>query len=205
MRLRASRPWGRFPERSPVFCVAFLAALALSGCARGDSPGPASGGATVAGGCPHAGETPQPGGAAGARAAVLCLVNGERRRHGLAALVEDPSLRAAAESHSSDMALRNYFEHDTPEGVKPWMRITGAGYQALLVGENLAWGEDAKSAPAAVMRLWMTSDGHRANVLEPRYTQIGIGLAFESPEPRPSDLPAVIYTTTFGSAAVTTR
>ena len=55
------------------------------------------------------------------------------------------------------------------------------------------------------MRLWMTSDGHRANVLEPRYTQIGIGLAFGSPQRRPSGLPAVIYTTTFGSAAVTTR
>src|SRR3712207_7079431 len=49
--------------------------------------------------------------------------------------------RSAARAHSRDMGRRDFFEHDTPEGVEPWMRITRAGYRADLVGENLAWGD----------------------------------------------------------------
>ena len=180
--------------------AACVAILALGGC----------GGTAVAvttadlDGCADSGREPAADTAAEARAATVCLINAERTRQGLPALVADPGLQAAAEAHSLDMAARDYFEHDTPEGVKPWMRITRQGYQAQLVGENLAWGEGQKSTPVEAMRLWMASDGHRANLLEARYTQIGVGLAFDSPEPRPSGRPAAIYTTTFGSAAVST-
>lgn len=180
--------------------AAVIAILTLSGCGGTGLPA-----ATAdRDGCADSGRLPTPATATTARAATLCLINAERARHGLPALMADPGLQGAAEEHSLDMARRDYFEHDTPEGVKPWMRITRQGYHAPLVGENLAWGEADKGTPVEAMRLWMDSDGHRANLLEPRYTQIGVGLAFDSPEPRPSGRAAVIYTTTFGSAAVST-
>lgn len=155
--------------------------------------------------CPGQDVRPTSANSAQVRAATLCLLNAERARRGLRTLIADPALEVAAEAHSLDMARRDYFEHDTPEGVKPWMRIARAGYRASLVGENLAWGEGDKSTPAHAMKLWMKSPGHRDNLLEPRYTQIGIGLAFDAPDPRPSGRPAAIYTTTFGSAAVSLR
>lgn len=180
--------------------AAGIAILTSSGCGAAGPP------TTLAerDGCAGSGRLPTAATATTARAATLCLINAERTRRGLSALVTDPGLQGAAEGHSLDMARRDYFEHDTPEGVKPWMRITRQGYQAQLVGENLAWGEADKGTPVEAMRLWMESDGHRANLLEPRYTQIGVGLAFDSPEPLPSGRAAVIYTTTFGSAAVST-
>ncbi len=181
--------------------AAGMAILALSGCGGAGTPEVTA----DQDGCADSGRPPGAATATAAQAATLCLINAERSRHGLSALVADPALEVAAEAHSADMGTRNYFEHDTPEGVKPWMRITRVGYQAQLVGENLAWGEADKSTPVEAMRLWMDSDGHRANLLEPRYTQIGVGLAFDSPESQPSGRDAVIYTTTFGSAAVSTR
>lgn len=177
-----------------------LAATLLAGCAGATSPSPAVSG----GGCAGEDLRPAASNAAAVRAATLCLLNAERERHGLTRLIEDDSLRAAADAHSLDMARRDYFEHDTPEGVKPWMRIARTGYRATLVGENLAWGEKGMSTPARAMELWMASPGHRDNLLEPRYTQVGIGLAFDAPDPRSSGA-AAIYTTTFGSAAVSLR
>lgn len=191
----------RLGARWAIPVAAGIAILTLSGC------GQAAPTATTADrdGCAESGRVPTAATATTARVATVCLINAERTRRGLSALVADPGLEGAAEAHSLDMARRDYFEHDTPEGVKPWMRITRQGYRAQLVGENLAWGEAHKGTPVEAMRLWMQSDGHRANLLEARYTQIGVGLAFDSPEPRPSGRAAVIYTTTFGSAAVSTR
>jgi len=152
-------------------------------------------------GCAGSHTRPDAAAARELRAAILCLLNAERARHALRPLVEDPALRAAADRHSADMAGRDYFEHRSPEGIEPWMRIAASGYRADLVGENLAWGEEEEGTPAHALELWRRSPGHRANMLEPRYTQIGIGLAFDAPEAG-RDLPAAIYTTTFGSAAV---
>jgi uncharacterized protein YkwD len=181
--------------------AALATAVLLAGCASA----PAGITETDAGGCAGARLEPDGSRERAIHGAVLCLLNAERERHGLQPLVEDPALERAARAHSHDMGRRDFFEHDTPEGVEPWMRITRAGYRADLVGENLAWGEGDKGTPTRALELWMKSPGHRANLLEPRYSQIGIGLAFESPDPRPSGLPSAIYTTTFGSAAVITH
>ena len=67
------------------------------------------------------------------------------------------------------------------------------------MGENLAWGETDESPPAAIVALWMKSPGHRANILEPGYREIGIGMAYEAPEAQPVPKQAAIYTTTFGA------
>jgi len=133
------------------------------------------------------------------RAATLCLINAQRARHRLAPLTENTLLQRAAELHSLDMAKRKFFEHRNPDGVEPAARIVRQGYPPILVGENLAWGELAESTPANVVALWLKSPGHRANMIEAGYREIGVGLAFEAPEPQDEPRQAAIYTTTFGA------
>jgi uncharacterized protein YkwD len=67
------------------------------------------------------------------------------------------------------------------------------------VGENLAWAELGKSTPAHIVSLWMKSPGHRDNILESGYREIGIGMAYQAPEPQAVPKQAAIYTTTFGA------
>jgi uncharacterized protein YkwD len=175
--------------------VLVLLAAALTGCG---GPGAAAAKPDVDG-CAGSWLRPVPANAAKVRAATLCLLNAQRVRHGSAPLRENAMLQQAAEFHSLDMAKRKYFEHQDPDGELPDARIVHAGYPPILVGENLAWGELAQSTPANIVSLWMTSPGHKANLLEPRYVEIGIGLAFGAPERQPKPLQAAIYTTTFGA------
>ena len=112
--------------------------------------------------------------------AVLALVNQERAGNKCNPLAIDSRLATAARKHSADMAARNYFEHDTPEGVDVATRVTNAGYKWSSVGENIAMGQ--KDA-ASVMRSWMNSPGHRANILNCGYRHIGIGLAYRGKTP----------------------
>jgi uncharacterized protein YkwD len=127
---------------------------------------------------PASADVPSPADAA--EVAVLTLVNQARARINCAALSVDPRLAGAARAHSADMANRDYFAHDTPEGVNVGTRVTNAGYRWSAVGENIAKGQpDA----AAVMLAWLNSPGHRANILNCRYTNIGIGLAFQDGTP----------------------
>src|SRR5262249_51410876 len=107
--------------------------------------------------------------------AVLALVNAERMRAGCQGVTVDAKLALAARLHSADMVARNYFSHTTPDGVTFDRRITAAGYKWSLVGENIAAGQPD---PTSVMRAWMYSPGHRANILNCRFRQIGIGVAY---------------------------
>jgi uncharacterized protein YkwD len=122
----------------------------------------------------------QPSADATAEAAVLTLVNQERTKAGCAALSVDARLTAAARDHSAEMAGRGYFAHDTPDGVSVGTRVTNAGYRWSAVGENIAKGQQDA---AAVMQAWMNSPGHRANILNCRFTNIGIGLARQDQTP----------------------
>jgi uncharacterized protein YkwD len=108
---------------------------------------------------------------------VLVLVNQERTKAGCQPLAADSRLATAARLHSRDMANRGYFDHTTPDGVTFDKRITNAGYRWSSVGENIAKGQ--KDA-ASVMRSWMDSPGHRANILNCTFKDIGIGLAYDS-------------------------
>jgi uncharacterized protein YkwD len=110
-------------------------------------------------------------------AQVVTLVNQERAKAGCAALTADSRLTAAARGHSQDMAQRNYFDHNTPDGVTPWTRITNAGYRFSSAAENIAEGQPT---PAAVMDAWMNSSGHRANILNCNLRNIGVGLAYNA-------------------------
>ncbi len=178
--------------------VAFLLlTLALTGC--GGGPREALAAKPDVDGCAGSWLRPTAANVAQVRAATLCLINAERARQQLAPLTQNLMLQRAAELHSLDMAARNFFEHQNPDGEQPDRRIIHQGYPPILVGENLAWGETVKSSPAMIVSMWMKSPGHRANILEPGYREIGIGMAYDAPEKQPEPKQAAIYTTNFGA------
>ncbi|MER6332089.1 sigma-70 family RNA polymerase sigma factor [Streptomyces sp. NPDC001034] len=104
---------------------------------------------------------------------VVALVNKERASAGCAPLTEDPRLQQAAQAHSDDMAARHFFDHVNPDGADPGQRITAAGYRWSAYGENIAMGQQS---PASVMDAWMNSSGHRANILNCSFKNIGVGV-----------------------------
>jgi uncharacterized protein YkwD len=120
---------------------------------------------------------PAPPGNVGYEDQVVVLVNQERAKVGCRPLTADSRLTAAARGHSQDMAVRNYFDHNTPEGITPWTRITNAGYHFSTAAENIAAGQ---TTPAQVMDAWMNSDGHRKNILNCNLRDIGVGLAYNA-------------------------
>ncbi|MDN3024343.1 CAP domain-containing protein [Streptomyces sp. S.PB5] len=111
-------------------------------------------------------------------AEVVDLTNGERARHGLPPLAVDPHLTTAAQAHSADMIARSFYSHTSPDGSRPWDRAAAAGARRRSIGENIACGQ--RSA-AEVVEGWMNSPGHRANILKPDFTHIGIGFAGGGP------------------------
>lgn len=104
-------------------------------------------------------------------AEVTRLTNVERAKAGCAALRVEPKLQAAAQLHSKDMVDRSYFSHTSPEGKGPGDRAAAQGYPSWS-GENIAAGY---RTPVEVVRAWMNSAGHRANILNCRSTSTGVG------------------------------
>ena len=148
--------------------------------------------------CPGALTIPAAGNIAEIRDATLCLLNRERAREDLPALRRDKALEVASQRHSQDMAERRFFAHDTPDRVPPERRMQRAGYQGRTVGENLAWGEGEKATPEHIVVGWMNSPGHRRNILEPRFREVGVGVVPRPPQPLAGQR-AATYTTDFGS------
>ncbi|MFD7879785.1 CAP domain-containing protein [Streptomyces sp. NPDC059766] len=118
------------------------------------------------------------GGLARTEAEVVALTNGERARAGLRPLSADPPLATAARAHSADMVARAFYSHTSPEGTQPWDRAAAAGSTRRSIGENIACGQ---RSPAEVVEGWMNSPGHRANILKPDFTHIGVGFAGGGP------------------------
>ena len=114
------------------------------------------------------------GPAGGPLADVVSATNAERARHRLGLLTVDPRLAAAAQGHSEDMVRRTFFAHENPDGAQVWDRAVAAGYTYRKVAENIAAGQPTA---ADVVRGWMESPGHRANILDGELTQIGVGRA----------------------------
>ncbi|MFE9444532.1 CAP domain-containing protein [Streptomyces sp. NPDC006602] len=112
------------------------------------------------------------------QADVVELTNRERARAGLPRLAVDPPLAAAAQAYSTDMAARAFYSHTSPEGTQPWDRAAAAGSTLRSIGENIACGQ---RSPAEVVEGWMNSPGHRANILKPTFTRIGVGFAGGGP------------------------
>jgi uncharacterized protein YkwD/uncharacterized membrane protein required for colicin V production len=108
----------------------------------------------------------------GAEQAMFTYVNRERQIVGAPALQLDAELSAVARMHSLDMFNHGYFSHNTPDGRTPFNRMHDAGIQYSAAGENIAYAPDVALADAGLMN----SPEHKANILDPRFTRIGIGV-----------------------------
>ena len=106
---------------------------------------------------------------------VIDLVNVERQARGLHPLAYDYRLAGAARDHSEDMGVQDYFSHTSLDGRTVGDRITDAGYFYNYYGENIAAGQ---TTPEVVINSWMSSSGHRANILNPNFCDIGVGYAY---------------------------
>lgn len=107
-----------------------------------------------------------------AEAAVLLLVNEERAKAGCSPVAANSDLAKLAEIFSKDMALRGYFDHTDPDGADPWDRAAALGITGL-GGENIARGQ---ATAEAVMEAWMSSPGHKANILNCDFKTLGVGV-----------------------------
>lgn len=112
--------------------------------------------------------------ASGVVARIVELVNAERSKVGCSALALNTTLSKVAQAHSEDMALHQNMSHSGSDGSSPGDRITGAGYTWSAYGENVAYGY---ASPEQVMAGWMASPGHKANILNCTFKEIGVGLA----------------------------
>lgn len=103
---------------------------------------------------------------------VLELVNQERKKQGLTALTLSNKLTSIANTKAKDMAVNKYFAHESPTYGTPFQMLQQFGVKYSYAGENIAAGQ--RSAKD-VMNSWMNSSGHRANILNKNYTQLGVG------------------------------
>ncbi len=117
------------------------------------------------------------------RAKVVELVNiarsmsrrcGNERYAATTPLTPSRKLDDAAAAHARDMARRKYFDHRGRDGSQPWDRIRRAGYQPRISGENIAFGPESAEE---VVDGWLGSPGHCANIMDPRFRHIGVGVA----------------------------
>ncbi|WP_455353092.1 CAP domain-containing protein [Streptomyces sp. SYSU K217416] len=139
---------------------------------------------TTAPSTPSAPKTTAP---ASGTARVVQLVNSERSKAGCAPLTVNAKLTQAAQNHSKDMAAHRNMSHTGSDGSSPGDRITRAGYSWSTYGENVAYGY---STPESVMAGWMSSPGHKRNILNCAFKEIGVGLA----------QPGNYWTQSFGTA-----
>ncbi len=117
-----------------------------------------------------------PASVADATALLFELVNRDRRRAGVPALLELPELSAVARSHSEDMRDRGFFAHVSPRTGRLVERAESAGIAYGRIGENIAVGQSVREAQEALMQ----SPGHRMNLLDPEFTHLGLGIAVET-------------------------
>ncbi len=159
--------------------------------------------ATASHRCTNAGLMPTNANLKLIRTATLCLINRERTLRGERPLRPNARLRRAAQAHSTSMAFQDYFEHVGPRGQTPLSRLRAVGYISSKrvgyeVGENIAWGTLNLASPRAIVASWMASPGHRANILDSRYRETGIGVAPHPLASRAHGQAGAIYTQDFG-------
>ena len=152
-----------------ILASVFLATMAAVGLSAVDSPV-----AEAAGG----GAVNKCGGGkidlSAAEKQTFLLHNKERQQRNLRPFCVHSKLQKIARSHSRDMVSRNYFDHYTKGSRKsPAQRATSAGYDYRYLGENIGQG----LGPDAMFKAWMNSDGHRRNIVNGRFREIGIGVA----------------------------
>ena len=128
--------------------------------------------------------------------ATFCLINKERTTRGIRAFRRNKRLDLASRRHARSMDARNFFEHGNFVG-----RIRSANYlrgaRGWRLGENIAWGSGTLGTPAEIVDAWMHSPGHRANILQRGFREIGVGVTHGTPNRSYDD--GGTYVTDFGT------
>lgn len=181
--------------RIPALAVSLALALALlaSAAAR-----PADAAAAP---CRAANSAPSKLSKHQASKSILCLINHERKSHGLRNLDRQGDQTRAARKHTRLMIRDRCFSHECPGETELVTRMQKADYLPCNcywgVGENLAYGEKSVGSPRSIMDAWMNSPDHRMNILNRDYEDIGIGIVWGTPEGG-SARGSATYTTDFG-------
>jgi uncharacterized protein YkwD len=160
-------------------------------------------GAASAAGCPNETLIPNANNTLLISVATRCLINQERARFGRKPLAASAALNVPAQRFAQLMVSQRFFGHVGPEGDSVLLRVKRqsnyiskrTGRYAL--GENIAWGSDELGSPLQIVDFWMHSSGHRRNILDRTYRDVGIGVASGAPEDVGGD-PAGTYSTVFG-------
>ena len=161
--------------------------------------------ASAAAPCANADLVPSAANVSQVRSATLCLINRERTSRGLRKLRHDRQLRKVAERYSAQMVDHGFFAHVGHDGSTLKSRIVGSTKYltraaSWSLGENLYWGAGERATPRESVQGWMSSPGHRRNMLDRRFQDIGIGIALGAPQ-NVGGSPAATYTTEFGARA----
>jgi len=151
-------------------------------------------------GCKHAHRSPARSSRNAARHAVICLVDRRRRHHRLGPVRRNSALTHSATRHSHYMVRHHCFAHECRGEVGLLGRVENTKYLPCScswgLGETLAKGRRRHASPSATVRRWMHSPGHRAIVLDPRFDDVGVGVALGIPGARNAN--GATYTADFG-------
>lgn len=177
-----------------------MATLIVSlACAGGLS----TAGTAMAGpGCANADALPSVVGTDTLADATLCLLNEQRAAAGVAPLVTNRKLAVAAVGYSNAMVQEGFFSHVSPGGQTLEQRLTAVDYvgrgRSWFVGENIGWATGKPSTPRGMVDAWMRSEGHRRNILDAGFKEIGVGIVTGTPTGATAVSKAT-YTTEFGT------
>jgi uncharacterized protein YkwD len=188
-------------SRHGVLAALAFAALCAPAGARADG-GPAARARAASDRCASADAMPGQAAVEDLRAATLCLMNAERAARGVGRLQSEPLLGRVAATYARQMVRGQFFDHTSPAGSTMLARIRSTSYlrdvTSWSVGENLAWGSGNLATPRAMVRAWMRSAEHRANLLDRHFADVGIGVAAGAPVAlEPGELGGT-YVTDFG-------
>jgi len=178
--------------------VALLAAIVAVSAATATTAAP--GGTST---CRDATLVPTSANAKRIRSATLCLLNRQRRSHGLPKLTRDAELLRAAQGYSDQMVTRHFFDHTSPDGSTLSSRIDRTAYlrnaTSWRLGETIACDDGTRATPKRTVDKWMSTSVHSAQILNPHFRDIGIGATPGTP--KPGGGPGATYTAVFGARA----
>jgi uncharacterized protein YkwD len=176
---------------------ALVAAPAAGAATRAAGPGTT---AAAAAGCAHADETAANATAADLATGVRCLLNQQRAAAGRTSVAQNRELAVAASRHSADMVARHYFGHTSLGGSTFVDRIRRTGYLPARgrwsAGEILAWTSGSLATPRGLVDAWMGSPEHRRILLDPSFSEVGVGVVVGAPRAGVGD--ALTATADFG-------
>lgn len=176
------------------------ALLAVSAGLTAAAPGVAAADETV---CGWRNLQPTTANVAEVQHSTLCLLNEERKARGLRRLRANETLAQVATAYTRRMVRDGFFDHVAPGGSTMLGRVRATSYlrgtRSWALGENLAWGTGSLATPAKTMTAWMNSAGHRRNILDASFTEIGIGITLGAPVKVSASQTAATYATEFGA------